>query len=238
MKYIHDATGRFSLRPYYDQTELDHECERIISEFMREMYGDLILPIPTDALTKLIERDAADLDLYADLSGYGSGVQGITDFYPGQKPTVCIAKELSEQEWRAHRLRTTLTHEYGHVKFHSHLWDSELSSPHLFPDIAHNASPRCKSVDIQQAPISDWMEWQAGYICGALLMPIGSLKRLVSDYTQQHGIYSPLTADSQHTTELKHQMVERFHVSLDAANIRLRKLGYFSEPETNLPLFR
>jgi Zn-dependent peptidase ImmA (M78 family) len=238
VKYIRDTTGRFSLRPYYEQIELDYECEQIITEFMRERYGNLILPIPTDALTKLIERDAADLDLYADLSGEAPGVQGVTDFYPDQKPKVRIAQELSEQEWREHRLRTTATHEYGHVKFHNHLWELEPSASHLFPDLARKASPRCKSVDIQHAPASDWMEWQAGYICGALLMPISPLKRLVADYFEQRGLYGSLKADSQHTTELKNTMVERFNVSPEAAHIRLLKLGYFSESETNLSLFR
>lgn len=238
MKYIRDTTGRFSLRPYYEQIELDYECEQIITEFMRKIYGDLILPIPTDALTKLIEQDAADLDLYADLSEESPGVQGVTDFYPSQKPKVRIAKELSEQEWREHRLRTTCTHEYGHVKFHNHLWELEPSASDMFPELARKASPRCKSVDIQHAPASDWMEWQAGYISGAILMPISCLKRLVSDYFEQHGIYGSLKADSQHTAELKHRMAERFNVSLDAAHIRLLKLGYFSEFETSLSLFR
>jgi hypothetical protein len=115
-------TGRFHMRPYYEVDELDQECERIITKFMQERCGGLILPIPTDILTKLIERDAEDLDLYADLSAEGSDVQGVTDFYPGQKPRVRIAEELS-QDRHEHRLRTTLTHEYGHVWFHKALWD-------------------------------------------------------------------------------------------------------------------
>jgi len=105
MRYVRDVKGRFSQRPHFEPQELDHECEDIIRTFMSERYGHLALPIPTDALTKLVERDAADLDLYADLSAEGSDVEGVTYFVPGHKPRVAIAAQLSEQEWRAHRLR-------------------------------------------------------------------------------------------------------------------------------------
>ncbi len=49
-------------------------------------------------------------------------MEGVTDFCPGEKPTVRIAHQLSEEPRRENRLRTTLTHEYGHVKFHAFLW--------------------------------------------------------------------------------------------------------------------
>jgi hypothetical protein len=172
MRYVRDTSGRFAQRPHYEPAELDLECERLITEFMRERYGDLVLPLPTDALTKLIERDAADLDLYADLSAEGADVQGVTDFYPGQRPKVRIAADLAEQEWREHRLRTTLTHEYGHVKFHAYLWELEPPARDMFPGMARRtASPQCRRQTIIGAAPSDWMEWQAGYICGAILMP-------------------------------------------------------------------
>jgi hypothetical protein len=103
-------------------SELDEECEHIITSFMQELYGRLIFPIPTEDLTKLIERDADDLDQYSDLSDEGSDVEGITYFRPGQKPIVRIASGLFEHSRSENRLRTTLSHEYGHVKYHDPLW--------------------------------------------------------------------------------------------------------------------
>jgi|ERR1700693_1169390 len=85
MRYIRDRTGRFPQRPHYEARELDEECERIITQFMKESCGSFVLPIPTEALTKLIERDAADLDLYADLTSEGADVQGLTNFYPARR---------------------------------------------------------------------------------------------------------------------------------------------------------
>src|SRR4051812_7822660 len=105
---------------------------------MQERSGGIVLPIPTDALTKLIERDAADLDLYADLSSAGSAgsdVEGVTTFIRGEKPRVHIAAELSEQERLVHRLRTTLTHEYGHVWLHNPLWQPRVHTLPLLPDL-------------------------------------------------------------------------------------------------------
>jgi hypothetical protein len=49
---------------------------------MKESCGGFVLPIPTEALTKLIERDTADLDRYADLTSEGTDVHGLTNFYP------------------------------------------------------------------------------------------------------------------------------------------------------------
>jgi hypothetical protein len=112
------ATNAFGRRPHYKPEELDRECEAIINGFLKGLYGEARYPVKTDDLTKLIERDAETLDLYADLSGYGMDVEAVTEFNPGRKPRVFIAAALSEPS-KENRLRTTLTHEYGHVHFHA-----------------------------------------------------------------------------------------------------------------------
>jgi hypothetical protein len=228
MKYVRDTTGRFSMRPYYQEEELDQECEQVITQFMQERCGGLALPIPTDVLTKLIERDTEDLDLYADLSSEGTDVQGVTDFIPGHKPCVRIAFELSEKELHAHRLRTTLTHEYGHVKFHGFLWDRQLPSLPLFPELALNGSPRCKREAILGAFMSDWMEWQAGYVCGALLMPVQSVRQLVVNLFERYHLYGPLQVNSSQGQLLIDRVATCFDVSHDAARVRLLQLKHLT----------
>ena len=64
---VPDRTGRFRERPHYDARDLDVECEGIITSFAKGTLGGFSLPVPTDLPTKLIERDADDLDAYADL---------------------------------------------------------------------------------------------------------------------------------------------------------------------------
>src|SRR5205807_2385397 len=86
MKWVRDNTQRFERRPFYEQAELDVEAERLVTEFSSHFYGQMLVPIPTGALTKLIERDADTLDLYADLTSEGEGVEAVTYFAPKFKP--------------------------------------------------------------------------------------------------------------------------------------------------------
>lgn len=225
MRYVTDKTGRFRLRPHYDPAELDHECEITVSEFMREVCGDFSLPIPTDVLTKLIERDSQYLDLYADLSEEeGDDVEGVTDFQLGNKPVVRISASLSNVDYRSHRLRTTLTHEYGHVRFHDYLYQTDEGSGDLFPDAFVRRPPKCKRDRMMDAPLFDWMEWQAGYVCGAILMPAGSVRNLVSDYRKEHSMNASIGEESEAGQGLISVVAGACDVSKDAARVRLLKL--------------
>ena len=178
VRYIRDTTGRFAERPYYEPEELNRECESIMVGFLRSIYREVKFPVATEDLKKLIERDADDLDCYADLSEYGADVEGVTEFYPGRKPVVKIAAELTEDERRENRLRTTLTHEHGHVHFHAYLFTMNQAQGRLFQR-ARIDRIICKRNTMLDAPQSDWMEWQAGFACGAFLMPQGPLSAAI-----------------------------------------------------------
>lgn len=238
MKYVPDKTGRFRQRPHYLPGELDDECESTITEFTREICGDFVLPIPTDVLTKLIERDAQSLDLYSDLSQEeGTNVEGVTDFIPGSKPIVRIAASLSEFELRSHRLRTTLTHEYGHVKFHNYLYQVDEGMGVLFADAFERRPAKCMRERMLDAPVSDWMEWQAGYICGSILMPITHVRKVVTSFRKAGNLIGPISPTSKDGLVLLAKMEEAFDVSQEAARIRLLKLGILGSDKTNRSLF-
>ncbi|MCB1921032.1 MAG: ImmA/IrrE family metallo-endopeptidase [Candidatus Competibacteraceae bacterium] len=225
VRYVNDKTGRFTQRPHYEPTELDRECERIIVRFLESLYGKAQFPVSTEDLKKLIERDAEDLDCYADLSRYGPDVEGLTEFQCGQKPLVQISSELTENDRRENRLRTTLTHEYGHVYFHAYLFETMHSQNQLFQT---NRSERvvCKRDSIVSAPETNWMEWQAGYVCGALLMPISYVKKITTDFLTESNHYGPIASASSNGIELITRVVDAFKVSEDAARVRLLKLGH------------
>ena len=226
MKWVPDKTGRFGMRPHFDPDELDYECEQIVSSFLKERYGAANYPIPTNDLTILIEREVSDLDPYADLTAEGDDVQGVTDFFPGKKPRVRIARELSEQEWRENRLRTTLTHELGHVKFHNFLWDGAIRQLSLNLEGVKRLSPKCKRADILEASPIDWMEWQAGYACGAFLMPVTNLKTIAGEFLRTSNSFPPLERSSADADHLIERVSKAFLVSAEAATVRLAKLGY------------
>lgn len=238
LKYIPDKTGRFRLRPHYPPEVLDHECEEIITTFMREVCGEVDFPIPTDVITKLIERDTQYLDLYADLSKEeGANVEGVTDFQPGFKPIVRVASVLSEGDNRSHRLRTTLTHEYGHVKFHDYLYQEGDPSHSLFPDAFERKPAKCKRENMLDAPISDWMEWQAGYVCGSILMPVSYVKKAVGDFIIENNASGVSGEASKEGMILIATIAEVFDVSPEAARVRLLKLKHLIPGKTPTRLY-
>ena len=224
MKYVKDKTGRFGERPHYEPHELDQECEKIIVDFLRSKYGEVRLPIDTEDLKVLIERDTAELDCYADLSEYGPDVEGVTEFRPGKKPIVRISKALTEDERYENRLRTTLTHEYGHVHFHSYLFTLNQEQGLLFQG-AGTQLLISKRENIIDAPQSDWMEWQAGYACGAMLMPISNIRKISSDFVQTHNHFGPISPQGSKGREIIELVSRTFRVSSDAARVRLSKLN-------------
>jgi hypothetical protein len=222
MKWVTDKTGRFPRRPHYLPEELDAECEQIVTAFLREKYGKIDFPIKTDDLTVLIEQKA-DLDSYADLSGEEGDVEGVTEFTPGQRPIVRIANALSTP-YLENRLRTTLTHEYGHVHFHQFMFDVETRPRSLFGDDAEPVTNKCKRDNITGASETDWMEWQAGYVCGAILIPASALTDTVQDFRRENGLaLSNLRLNSEAGQRLIETIAARFQTSKDAARVRLLK---------------
>jgi IrrE N-terminal-like domain len=237
VKYVRDNTGRFSQRPHYKPEELDRECEEIITRFLRERYGKVEYPVTTDDLTLLIERDTNDFDPYADLSNYGADVEGLTEFRPGGKPNVKIAEHLSNDERRENRFRTTLTHEYGHVHFHAYLWRVEPPGPDLLRRNPHATMQICKRDNMLGAPQTDWIEWQAGYACGALLMPVSALLRMTGSYKESAGLFGVVGIDTTHGQALIEQVQQEFQVSAGAARIRLLKLNILGAVDAGPSLF-
>jgi uncharacterized protein (DUF1800 family) len=235
MRMVRDTTGRFAQRPHYEPSELDRECERIVVNYLKGKRGQAIFPLITDDLTALVEQESDDLDLYADLSSYGDGVEGVTIFAPGAKPSVKIARELSEAT-SENRLRTTLSHEFGHVHFHSYLFDASLRSMDLFAqDQSETAQAGvggtqvCKRDSMINAAQTDWMEWQAGHVCGAILMPASVTRQFLREQFSQEIDLAGTSIDLKLRTRLIDAVASHFLVSKDAATVRLLRLKLLQE---------
>lgn len=237
VRYVRDTTGRFSQRPHYEQHELDRECESIITKFLKDKYGKVEFPVSTEDLTLLIERDTSDFDSYADLSQYNGEVEGVTEFLPPGKPAVKIAAGLANDSRRENRLRTTLAHEYGHVHFHSYLWQVEPPAPDLLRQNPNANKQICKRDSILNAAQADWMEWQAGYVSGAILMPISRLRQIVGAYLEEHGLFGLVGASGAHGQALIERVQGEFQVSADAARVRLLKLNILGAHDAGPSLF-
>jgi hypothetical protein len=221
MKWIPDATGRFRQRPFYTDEELDTECEIFGANLMRARHGAVRFPLSTDDLTVLIEREADELDLYADLRREGDVIEGVTEFHTGRKPRVLISKHLSKADRYINRLRTTLAHEWGHVHFHAFLHSGSPSiNLKLFGDEAKqpDSHPGCQTVETMPA-VTDWMEWQAWYAAGAILMPRSALINIVQDLRD---------VGEDEPEQLVACISSEFQVSRDAAQVRLSRLGFLN----------
>jgi len=67
MKLLRDPLGRPIKRLYFKTEELDERCEQIVADFMRRHSGGYKLPIPTNDIIRMIQAEADDLDMHADL---------------------------------------------------------------------------------------------------------------------------------------------------------------------------
>jgi len=229
MKWVPDKTGRFLKRPHYLPEELDAECERVILAFLNKKYRKIEFPIKTDDLTVFIEEQA-DLDSYADLSGEGDRVEGVTEFVLGKRPVVRISSGLNAPHLE-NRLRTTLTHEHGHVHLHRFMFeDAQNTSASLFTQAQGPQGNKCHRDDIVSASERDWMEWQAGYACGAILMPITTLLDSVQRFRSVNNLlYSNLSVQSEAGQNLLTAVASTFQTSRDAARVRLLKKGVLTD---------
>ena len=79
------------------------------------------------------------------------------------------------------------------------------------------------------AGVVDWMEWQAGYLSGALLMPETFIRRAVKAYFRSREIDSSVARDSREAAELAQRISLIFEVSPEAATVRLSQLGFLSD---------
>jgi hypothetical protein len=237
VRYVRDSIHGFSRRPHYDAAELDSLFEREVVGFLKSKYGEARFPITTEDLKTMIERDVSDLEQYADLSRFGEGVEGVTVFAENGKPKVLVAAELTEDDRRSNRLRTTLTHEYGHVKLHAYMFAAEQPRHSLLLPGQQPNAIYCKRETMMPANKTDWREWQAGYACGATLMPASFVRRTVASIQQRFGIYGSVPADSPAGTAMITAVVERYEVSREAARVRLSVLNLLGRAPAQRSLF-
>jgi len=79
------------------------------------------------------------------------------------------------------------------------------------------------------SPRVDWAEWQAGYVGAALLMPESFIRRAAEAYLAERKELVPLAKDSADASTLAQRISLAFDVSVEAATVRLAKLGYLKD---------
>jgi Zn-dependent peptidase ImmA (M78 family) len=152
---------------------------------------------------------------------------------------------LSATEHSENRLRTTITHELGHVRFHRFLFDGKAVDLDLFqlvlppPSLAESDEKpqKCHQHSILHAGQVDWMEWQAGHACGGFLMPASHLRPVVAEYLRRNRILKELDVATSEAGELIQVVAGTFGVSREASRIRLLKMGHLVESSPSRSIF-
>ena len=111
--------------------------------------------------------------------------------------------------------------------------DVQIQSSSLFPHQEKSHTNKCRRGNIVGASEKDWMEWQAGYACGAILMPVGALIDTVRRFREDSRIpYSNLALESESGQRLIACVASAFQTSKDAARVRLLKKGVLADTGT------
>ncbi len=224
MRWIPDNAVPLRRWADYSPTEVDALCEQRIVAFLQAKYGAVNYPVSTNDLTILIEQDADDLDLYADLSIFDGAIDGLTLFYAGARPRVRISAALSLDPGQELRLRAVLAHQLGHVLLHGDAGMAAITST----GCPANASEPSIGPAVPSATGTDSMEWQAHLASGAPLMPATAVDETVRQIWPEGALHRPVSSASPSATHLIDEVQRRFHVSQAAARDRLMQRLYLA----------
>ncbi|HTV93782.1 MAG TPA: ImmA/IrrE family metallo-endopeptidase [Verrucomicrobiae bacterium] len=232
MKWLSDPTRRFIERPHFLESEIQ---QRLDSALTRCFSGAPSFPLTDNELDLLVDSVTEHYDPMADLHSHlGIDVEGVTVFRPGHRPRVKISSHLLVDNLRRRR-RMTIAHEVGHVLLHCDLYQEDRTLD-LFSDTNARGRIFCKTSTM--LPGADWMEWQASFTAGCLLMPSAAMRQVMLTL-RGDALQQPLYLDDSFTIDVITDVARAFDVSEDAAKVRLIQTG-FVEPHRaiqRLPLW-
>ena len=105
-----------------------------------------------------------------------------------------------------------LAYEFGHVHLHRHLWAEKLRPGELFAKMIRRIRQSASATPSIDAPSYDWMEWQAEFVSGAIMVPSSRARRLVGDYCADRGLHGDVPVWSHHGGVLVGMIREAFEV--------------------------
>jgi hypothetical protein len=201
---------------------IEREAQRLILDHLRKRREESdLFPVTAEDLVAL----------YDDISHLGAGVEGVTFFSVGVRPTVQISPELS-QATNQNRYKSTLAHELGHVVLHDPMFQLRRADG-LFGSLqqAFSVSFRDGAVSDSQA---DLYESQAWHFCRCLLMPPSEVFQLVTKALGDE--LSEIWRESELGQQIISSSARTFGVSEALARIHLTKIGAITadRPAPNL----
>lgn len=148
------------------------------------------------------------------------------EYISAKARTVIIDNSLLEED-KEHRYRYTMGHEGSHDILHRDYFSFNPDQLSLF-DAVTGPIAQCRAVNATGGakPVREWndratMEWQANYLSSALLMPRSMVRKLIESLEEEHWLF-------RDTTYIQ-SVVKVFNVSSQAAEYRLRELGFIKD---------
>lgn len=233
MKWLSDPTRRFVERPHFLESEIQQRVDAALA--MCFVGRAPSFPISDQNLDLIVDSLTSHYDPHADLqSRLGEDVEGVTLFRPGEKAKVKISARLMTESYRRRR-RMTIAHEIGHVLLHCDLYTEDRTLD-LFSDSAERGRVYCKHSSM--LPGVDWLEWQATFAGGCILMPSLAVREALIAFRGAE-IDAPLYPDDEDTNKVIGYVSECFDVSCDAARVRLMQTGFVEQHRSiqRLPLW-
>lgn len=227
MKHIHERSGRFATRIWFDPGEID----QIMTDELRRAGFYPTVDKPEVDIEGFLERRLKPV--VPDPADLPPGILGETKFEGPKVVALLVARRLFDgaatDKVIERTLRSTLAHEGGHALLHPMLFDRGDESPSLF------AVPRrdpeavlCRDVaaarDKGGKPGGEWFEFQANVAIGALLTPRSVFLAVLDAFLDATGARDSWTTPTGRALVEAH-LVERFNVGPQVVRIRLDEVA-------------
>lgn len=228
--------------PCVSAVELECYARDMIYDFDVDL---LTRPCPVDMERMLECYMQANLEIRSITPD--QSILGVTMFNGGEVPiycgdkgeyralrmpprTVLIDRQLAEGISPG-RFRFTMAHEAAHLACHAQV---RLSSGGLCRESNGGAMFMCRTSDIakseegrKEKTPEQWLEWQADYLAGAILMPARTIYSAVDIYLQQLGMdlnaasWKEMLSRREPKAWITRYISYVFKVSIQAASVRL-----------------
>lgn len=236
MRHMHERSGRFATRLWFDPGEID----QIMAHELRKAGFYPTLDEPAVDIEGFLERRLSPV--VPDPVVLPSGVLGETKFDGPKVVAVLIAKHLFDEATHdkvAERtLRSTLAHEGGHALLHPMLFDRGDESPGLF-QVARRPPEGVLCRDVSAARdqggsyTGEWFEYQANVAIGALLTPRDVFVATLDAFLDATGLRDRWTTPEGRARVEAH-LVDRFNVGRQVVRIRLDEVAVPSAGQQRL----
>lgn len=162
---------------------------------------------------RMVFRDTAKIPIYIPETNEA-------DYMPAKRGTIIIDNSIVEDR-KDFRYRSTVVHECGHWVYHQQLFMNSSESK------VKNAT-LCRAYDIDSnlkvlKTDLDWIEHQAKYFSGALLMPKSVVVKICSNLEEKIDLSEDFCKFK--VTYMAKRIAQTFNVSQESAKVRIQQLG-------------